>query len=310
MTASRCTSAFYKMSGLKKPVKIFIGVGSSLCVIFLVCAAIAYYAQPAPDHPFFSANRTLVIAHRGGRGLWPEGTLYAFEQALTLGVDVLDMDLRATRDGVLVVMHDKAVDRTTDGTGAVGDYTLAELKKLDAAFNWSIDGGRIYPLRGKGIRIPTLTEVFREFPDTHLDIEIKEEDPAAITALCDSIKKYRMTDQVLVDSFKSDVLKAFRRVCPQVATSAGATEAQIFYGLYRIGLQALFTPASQALQLPQHFKGRQVVTQSLVAAAHERNLKVYVWTVNDPLQMHRLLRSGVDGIITDFPDRMLRLLGR
>lgn len=298
------------MSKLKIPVKISIAVGIALCVIILVGAAIAYYAQPASDHPFFSANRTLVIAHRGGRGLWPEGTLYAFEQALTLGVDVLEMDLRTSRDGILVVMHDAAVDRTTDGTGAVGDYTLAELKNLDAAFHWSIDGGRIYPLRGKGIRIPTLADVFREFPDTHLNIEIKEEDPAAISALCDSIKTYRMTDQVLVASFKSDVLNAFRRVCPQVATSAGATEAQIFYGLHRIGLQALFTPAAHALQLPLHFKGMHVVTQSLVAAAHERNLKVHVWTVNDPLQMHHLLRSGVDGIITDFPDRMLRLLER
>jgi glycerophosphoryl diester phosphodiesterase len=298
------------MSRIKKPLKIFIGVFGVLCVLTLVYVAVAYFARPASDHPFFSSSRTLVIAHRGGRGLWPEGTLYAFKQALTLGVDVLEMDLRTTRDGFLVVMHDPSVDRTTDGSGPVRDYTLAELKKLDAAFNWSIDGGRIYPLRGKGIRIPTLREVFSELPDARLNIELKEKDPAIISALCDNIKKYHMTDQVLVASFKSDILKAFRRVCPQVATSAGAAEAQIFYGLHRIGMQALFTPAAQALQLPQHFKGTHVVTQSLVAAAHERNLKVHVWTVNDPRQMHRLLRSGVDGIITDFPDRMLRLLKR
>lgn len=304
------SNVFYKTSRLKKPVKIFIGMSGILCVLTLVYAAVAYFARPAPDHPFFSSNRILVIAHRGGRGLWPEGTLYAFKQALALGVDVLEMDLRTTRDGFLVVMHDPAVDRTTDGTGAVRDFTLVELKKLDAAFNWSADGGRIYPLRGKGIRIPILTEVFSEFPDTRLNIEIKEEDPAVISALCENIKKYDMTDQVMVAAFKSDILKAFRRICPQVATSAGAFEAQIFYGLHRVGLQALFTPAAQALQLPQHFKGTRVVTQSLVAAAHERNLKVHVWTVNDPEQMHRLLRSGVDGIITDFPDRMLRLLER
>jgi len=298
------------MSRLKKPAKIFIGVFAVFCVLILVYAAVAYYARPASDHPFFSSNRILVIAHRGGRGLWPEGTLFAFKQALALGADVLEMDLRSTRDGFLVVMHDAAVDRTTNGTGAVRDHTLAELKKLDAAFDWSNDGGRIFPLRGKEIRIPTLTEVFREFPDARLNIEIKEEDPGIISALCENIKKYHMTDQVLVASFKSDILRAFRQVCPQVATSAGATEAQFFYGLQRLGLQALFTPAAQALQLPQQFKGTHVITRSLVAAAHERNLKVHAWTVNDPEQMHRLLRSGVDGIITDFPDRMLRLLGR
>src|SRR5215212_8356264 len=95
------------------------------------------------------AGRSLVIAHRGGAGLWPENTLYAFERAAAMGVDVIETDVRATKDGELVVIHDDNVNRTTGGAGAVGALTLAELKRLDAAYRFSTDGGRSFPLRGQ-----------------------------------------------------------------------------------------------------------------------------------------------------------------
>ena len=115
-----------------------------------------------------------MIAHQGGDGLWPGNTLYAFEQAAALGVDVLEMDLHITKDGVLVINHDETVDRTTDGTGTIEDMTLAELKALDAGYDWSKDGGQTFPYRGMGLTIPTLEEIFQTFPEYHMTIEIKK----------------------------------------------------------------------------------------------------------------------------------------
>ncbi len=111
-----------------------------------------------PAH-FFQCTRPLNMAHRGGSRLAPENTLAAFEHATSLGVDVLEMDLRSSADGVVVAMHDDGVDRTTDGTGPVTGLTLADLKALDAGYRFSRDGGATFPHRGQGVSIPTLDEV-------------------------------------------------------------------------------------------------------------------------------------------------------
>src|SRR5512136_1719024 len=118
-------------------------------------------------------KRVLLMAHRGGEGRWPSNTLFAFEQAVRLGVDALEMDIQRTADGVIVVRHDPFVESTTDGSGVIHDFTLAELKRLDAGYTWTQDGGQTFPYRGRGITIPTLKEVFQAFPDMNLNIDIK-----------------------------------------------------------------------------------------------------------------------------------------
>jgi glycerophosphoryl diester phosphodiesterase len=117
-----------------------------------------------PGNPFLS-DQLLNIAHRGGGRLRPEATLPAFENALSVGADVLEFDLHASSDGVVVVIHDETVDRTTDGTGAVQAMTFAELRMLDAGYEFTPDGGQTFPYRGMGIQIPTLVEVLAGFPD-------------------------------------------------------------------------------------------------------------------------------------------------
>ncbi|HEX7955748.1 MAG TPA: glycerophosphodiester phosphodiesterase family protein, partial [Pyrinomonadaceae bacterium] len=150
-------------------------------VAFLLLAASALFFMfsrtsggPVPEHQYFSQDRPdspLAIAHRGGAGLWPENTLHAFEHAAALGVDVIETDVRATADGEIVVFHDERVERTTDGAGEVRALTLADLKRLDAAHRWSPDGGRTYPLRGRGVTVPTLGEVFAALPEMRFNIE-------------------------------------------------------------------------------------------------------------------------------------------
>ncbi|MGD9139628.1 MAG: glycerophosphodiester phosphodiesterase [Desulfobacterales bacterium] len=279
-----------------------------LLILLIVYDLLCWIAKPVSDHAYFYPDKFLVIAHRGGRGLGPEGTLYTFRKAVELGVDVLEMDVRSTVDGHLVVLHDETVTRTTNAAGRVENYTLAELKKLDAAYHWSPDNDRTLALRNKGIKIPTLTEVFSTFPQTKMILEIKDYRSKPIHSLCRLIRNHHMTEKVMVASFDADSLGEFRSLCPQVATSAGVTEAILFYGLQKVHLEAAYSPEAQALQVPEAFRDLRVVTARFIEAAHARNMRVQVWTVNEVDSMKRLLHLGVDGIMTDHPQRLLELL--
>ncbi len=269
--------------------------------------------EPATDAPPArrpNNSRPLAIAHRGGAGLWPENTLYAFERAVRLGVDVLELDVRSVADGTLVVMHDATVDRTTDGSGRVSEMSLAELKRLDAGYRWSPDGGKSFPLRGSGIEIPTLAEVFEALPETRFVIEPKRSAPSVARSLCRAIRQQRIGGRVTVGSFSQSMLDEFRRECTEVATSASTGEVSKFLLMYKIGMYGDPFPGLAALQIPEQAGGLQLVSRGFIEAAHARNIAVHVWTINDTTDMRRLLDMGVDGIMTDYPDRLLKLLGR
>lgn len=257
-----------------------------------------------------SAARPLVIAHRGGGGLIPENTLEAFEYSARMGVDVLELDVHATKDGALVVMHDGSVDRTTDGRGRVGEMTLGELKKLDAGFLFSPDGGRSFPFRGRGVTVPTLEEIFAALPEMTFNIEPKQVEPSIIKPLCRLIRERKMIDKTIVGSFRQTALDEFRRECPEVATSASPSEVSQFLLMSKTGIGASYSPPMQALQIPERAGSLQIVTKDFVETAHRLNLKVHVWTVNETEDMRRLLDIGVDGIMTDYPDRLLKLINR
>ena len=279
-----------------------------LLIILIAYAILRLLAKPIPDHPYFIPDKFLVIAHRGGPSLGPESTLYTFRKAVKLGVDVLEMDVRSTRDGQLIILHDDTVSRTTNATGPAQNYTLVDLKKLDAAHRWSPDNGQTFPLRNKGVQIPTLSEVFEAFPQTKLNLEIKEARSSTIQSLCRLIRDHQMTSNVVVASFDTDSLKEFRRLCPQVATSAGASEARLFFGLQKAYLEAAYSPDAQVLQVPEALGDLRIVNKRFIDAAHARNMRVQVWLVNDVRSMQRLLELGVDGIMTDYPQRLMELL--
>lgn len=268
--------------------------------------------EPARAHQFFERAQPgpMVIAHRGGAGLWPENTLYAFERARELGVDVIELDVRSTSDGVAVVVHDTTVDRTTDGTGRVSSLSLAELQRLDAGYRWSPDGGATFPFRGRGIRVPTLEEVFAALPGMRFNVEPKQDDPALTASLCRVVRERGMGAKVLVGSFSATALERFRGACPEVATSASPAEVSKFLAMQRAGIDNLHSPRVQALQVPEYAGALRILTESFVASAHARNLEVHAWTVNRTEDMRRLLDAGVDGLMTDYPDRLLALLGR
>jgi len=279
---------------------------ASLVAAHLVLAALV---KPVPEHPFWATTTPpRVIAHRGGRGLWPENTLYAFRRAADLGADVLEMDLRQTADGVLVVLHDETVDRTTDGSGPVAALTLSKLHELDAGYRWSPDGGATHPHRGQGLTVPSLKEVFSALPRARMNLEIKTRGATLSGPLCELIREHRMEHLVVVASFGQEAVDAFRAACPGVATAATADEARRFLRLTALFLDPLFEPRAEALQVPERFGKLDVLTPKFVRAARRLNLKIDVWTINDPDDMKRLIALPVDGIMTDYPDRMLALI--
>lgn len=281
---------------------------ASLVGAHLVLAALA---KPVPEHPFWTGTTApRVIAHRGGRGLWPENTLYAFRKAADLGADVLEMDIRQTADGALVVLHDETVDRTTDGSGPVAALTLSRLRELDAGYRWSPDGGKTHPHRGQGLTIPSLKEVFDALPRARMNLEMKARDASLSKPLCELIRAHRLEQLVVVASFAQDAMDAFRSACPGVATAATAEEARRFFRLAALFLDPLFEPRAEVLQVPERLRDVEVLTPRFVRAARRLNLKIDVWTVNEPDDMQRLIALPVDGIMTDYPDRMLALRGR
>ena len=260
-----------------------------------------------PDHPFLSGQKPLVIAHRGGQGLWPPNTIFAFHKAAELGVNILEMDIHATADGALVVRHDETVDSTTDGSGAIRELTLAQVKSLDAGYAWSSDGGKSYPFRSQGITIPTLDEVLDACPGIRLNIDIKPQAPEVVSLFAGTLERFGRVNDVLVGSFHDDQLRLYRRLCPLVATAAGVRETQTLFGLNLLRLGGIYQPRANAFQVPE-FSGRlHVVTPGFVRAAHAHNVEVHPWTVNERADMQRLLDWGVDGLITDYPDRMMEL---
>lgn len=263
-------------------------------------------------HPFFAVarNRPEVIAHRGGAGEWPAETKFAFTEAVKIGVDVLEMDVHLTKDQHLVLMHDETVDATTNGRGLIGKLTLAQLKRLDAGYRWTNNGGKTFPFRKKGITIPRLKEIFEAFPQMRMNIEMKASSLSPVKPLSDLIREYSMTQRVLVASSSDVFLQEFRKLSPGVATSMSAVELAHF--LLTKTVPKADTPQREpdALQLKERIPFFELLNKTVVDSAHGFNLPVHAFTVNKTADMKRMIDAGVDGIITDYPSRLLNLVGR
>lgn len=301
----------------KRPLlqRLISGIGFILIAIIILIIVVNLIAQPIPTHPVFNNlpdTTPLVIGHAddSGSGLWPGNTMPYLEGIADIGVDMLEMDINMTQDGRIILMHDTTVDRTTNGSGRIPDLSLEEIQALEVGVNWTQDDGQTFPYRGHGLQVPTLNEVFEHFPDYPMVIEIKQQEPDMTAPFCDLIREYGMEEKVIVASFSDDTIKAFRHLCPEVATSPGSDEVRNFVLLNFIFLSEILSPGYQVFQVPVESSGITVITPRFIRAAHNRNLQIQVWTINDPAEMQRLIDLNVDGIMTDRPDLLLELLGR
>ncbi len=258
---------------------------------------------PRPGHPYL-AGAPLFFAHRGGAGLAPENTLEAFSSALqTWGADVIETDVHLSRDGVLVVIHDDTVDRTTEGTGRVADLTWEALRRLDAGHGFTDPEGRP-SFRGRGCRILRFEELLEALPGVRINVDAKAREAAR--PLVDLLHARGETDRVLYASEFHDMRG--RRMGYRGPSSATRTQITRFYLTHRLPGGGPYTPRTDAFQIPWRWEGRQVTTPRFIREAQRRNLPVHVWTVDDPEIMRTLLRWGVDGIQTDRPDLLARVL--
>lgn len=246
------------------------------------------------------SDRVLNIAHRGGGVHRPEETLPAFEHALMVGADVLEFDVHATADGVLVAMHDDTVDRTTDGVGAIQYLKFAELRALDAGYRFTPDGGATFPYRGAGIVVPTVDEILTTFPDSYYLIEIKQLDPPIVEPLLAVLGQHGVLERVVLASFDGETIAAVRAAAPEVMTALSLLEwAEFSTSLGDPG----YTSPAKFVQPQANLTSVQVVE-----FAHALGLKVHPWTVNEAPEMMLLLARGVDGIMTDDPELLAGLL--
>lgn len=266
--------------------------------------------MPAVSRPYFAGSRPLAFAHRGGAKHRPENTLLAFEEAARLGFTHIETDIHLTRDGEIVVFHDETLDRVTNGHGPVRAKTLAQLQRLDAAYSFTQDG-QSFPYRGRGITIPTLEQALALAPELRFNLEIKPHGPGLVHALWEFVRRRNDCDRLLVASGHAPTVAAFRRVSGgALATSAGAGEIFRFWAAAKAGLHTRLPLSYDALQVPPSQGPLTVVEPRFLRCARERNLHVHVWTIDDPAEMQRLVGLGVDGIMTDEPKRLMKVLGR
>lgn len=269
-------------------------------------ALVATGCAKAPEPPALAAilpDRPSVIAHRGFSGRAPENTMAAFDAAVELGVG-FELDVTLSVDGHVVVMHDDTVDRTTDGTGAVADLTLAELEALDA--------GSWFDPAFAGEPVPTLAAVLdRHGGAVPIDIELKSMDakePLA-HAVVDVIEQRGLVDEVFVTSFDPYMLEAVRERNPDIVRGqlTATFEDSDLNPIEKLFLRHMWLNGRSQ----PHLIGLEEVRASrgFLRRQHRKGRPVLVWTVNAPSQMRALLSMGVDGIITDHPDLLLELLG-
>lgn len=278
----------------------------SISLLFAGLAGVAFgYLRNTPT--------PMILAHRAGAQVVPENTIEGWAEArIRYQPDVWELDIHLTADDSLVVIHDDAVDRTTNGYGLVGEMTFAEIRALDAGFWFTTDSGQTRPWQGKGVRIPTIAEVLDSFPSDNFNIEIKDSVPEAAELLAEIINEKRMQDKMLVASVHQEVMNRFREIAPRVPTSGTENEIRPMVLWGKLGLGLLVAAPMQVVQVPEYSGSIHVVTRGFVRRCHKQGICVHVWTVNDPESMQRLLELGVDGIITDRPDiadRVFKTMG-
>ncbi len=224
---------------------------------------------------------TIVIAHRGASVYVPENTMLAFEKAIEQGCDMIEIDIHATKDGELAVIHDETLDRTTNRKGRICDFTFEELRTVDA---------------GEGQRIPSLQQVI-DLVSGKVGLVVELKEPGLERRIVEHLSKSSITDQIIVTSFFHSAVHQVKSLFPQVRTAVITYSQPIDTNRLAIDARA------DALWI-----FRRYVTEEMVASAHQAGLELYVWYVNDAEEMRRIARLGVDGILTGRPDTLREIL--
>ncbi|MFG1603767.1 glycerophosphodiester phosphodiesterase family protein [Actinoplanes sp. NPDC049265] len=289
-------------------------------VVLLATGFVVHLTRPGDSPPGpWMARPFLSIAHQGGEGEAPSNTMYAFRRAAALGADMLEMDVHATADDVLVVMHDAEVDRTTDGHGAVRDKSLRDIQQLDAAFHSELRGirtGDRPPPPGYSpddFTVPSLEQVLTRFPQTPFTVEIKGENDDSFVRnarlLAALLQRLNRTRDIIVASFNDEAIAEFHRSAPSVGLAPG------FNGVLRyLTLRIRPIDGTVALQIPVEFQGLDVATPTFIARAHSDGYAVHVWfsgtAAETEATYNSLIDACADGLMSSRPTTLEHLLDR
>ncbi|MFK7947385.1 MAG: glycerophosphodiester phosphodiesterase [Saprospiraceae bacterium] len=256
-----------------------------------------------------------IIAHGGSKHLFPENTMIAFQGSADIGVDALEMDVTMTKDEVLVTHHDLTIDRMSNGTGNVIDYTFDELLQFNFGYNFQdIDGN--FPYKNDTIGIPVsigkLEDVFTTFQDYQFMVELKdrgEDGKRAAEILKEMIEQFELQDKIVVVAFSEETLNYFHEITNGeilIGTSEEETKDFVFTGLS--AMEFLYRPEASVVAIPTENSNINLATKRIINSAHRRNMAVHYWTINDKTTMKDLIEKGADGLITDRPDLMQEVL--
>jgi glycerophosphoryl diester phosphodiesterase len=251
------------------------------------------------DHP-----TPIAIAHRGGAEELPENTLPAFDAAIALGYHHLETDAHLSADGVVFSFHDHLLDRVTDRRGRLSQLSAEVIGGADAAYHFSPDG-RTFPLRGTGIRVPTMEEVLTRWPHVFVNIDTKSD--RVVEPLVELLRRLDAFDRVCIGSFSDERLRRLRRLSDGgICTSMGPASITRAWLASRTGRMPRLR--ADCVQVPVRARRLVVVDRRFVDAAHRNGLQVHVWTIDDHEEMAAVLDLGVDAIMTDRPQLLRDVL--
>ena len=242
-----------------------------------------------------------VVAHRGDSHAFPENTLDAFISATKMGIDIIETDVHLTKDGKVVIWHDGTLERNTNGSGLVEEYTLGELKELDAGYTFTPDGGKTYPFREKNVKMITLDEALEACENQRFNVDLKSKDPAIVKAFTHVINAHNAQDRVLCASFHLSHLQRMRIESPSILTSVTTIEVLRYIILQKLHIlpKKLSPNRTLVFQVPIEQWNIKVITPQFIEEFHKRGAVIMVWTINDEPTMHRLYDMGVDTIMSD-----------
>lgn len=327
----------------KRKLAVTAAILAVIIVAYLVIALLPRPENFKLDNPMKkSEDLPILIAHGGGNKEFPDNTLEAFYNAYSVDNRVMmETDVSITKDGVVILSHDTTLDRKTNVTGAIADYNYSDLIANEVNFgytnptsNGALNGERklfknpegkeVTPLDVKypeGVSArhesvflaTTLEELITSFPNNRINVEIKQSGELGISAFNEVIRlleKYDAFDRVVLASFHSEIYDEFKRcqaegkLPEEFMYSPGTAGVATYFILETLALDVFFTDGIAALQLPMEEYGFNLATERLVNNAHEHNIAVHYWTINDKEDMRYLIGIGADGIMTDYPHRL------
>jgi glycerophosphoryl diester phosphodiesterase len=299
-----------------------LGMGKKTKVAFAIAAAgAAAWAgskalskpQKRQDKEALQYGHPIILAHRGGSQIAPENSMIAFKKSAELGVHGFEIDIRLTKDEEIIVFHDEFIDRTTDGAGRVADMTLSELQAFDLGYQF-LNTQQDYEYRGQGETVITLRELFEEFPQMLINIDMKDSPETYEGSLIPSklwrlIEELSAQNRVVVTSFFDEQIDRFNLYAQNtVALGAGENEVRKAYSAYTSQFGHLYHPRTDVFQIPLKSGVFPLDGEGFINFLSNLNVPVHYWTINDSKTMERLFLAGAKGIITDRPDLAVPLL--